>query len=157
MRAPRVDGERQSGERWPMESANEPVCVECGAKAATVHLTVVEFGGRTSRNLCPACFEATPSGLAKDFMEAMRQARCRFCGGKATMSDSMTGMLDGGNAPDFLCLSCGGEYHRVLMSRLEAAGASLERAGQAAQLQHIRRLKAEAEELMRQWRRSRDN
>lgn len=139
-----------------METPGSELCEECGAKRGNYF--VCRPGAGPSRTLCKECYEASLSSPERAFVEAMRNARCRFCDGMAMTSDSMTSILEGhGSEPRFFCSSCANEYHQRILPRLREVEARLDGMSSEAQLESLRELLADMDLHMQRWVQQRDN
>jgi hypothetical protein len=137
------------------QQGQEELCEACGGRRAS-HF-VCQPGHGPAQRLCKECYEESLSGPMKDFVDTMRKARCRFCGGAAMATDSMTTVLDGiGAEPRFLCSSCSHEYNLRMLARLNEAE-DLNEVPAAAQVQYLRQLAGEVDLHMRRWVQQRDN
>ena len=139
-----------------METPGQELCEECGEKRGNYY--VCRPGGGPSRKLCKECYETSLSGPERAFMQAMRKASCRFCGGTAMTSDSMTSILEGpGSEPRFFCSSCANEYHQRMLPRLGEVETKLDGMPPEVQMENLSDLMAEMDLHMKRWVQQRDN
>ena len=141
-----------------MDEPEQQRCEACGESRASHFVCRAGIDKGPSRKLCASCYEASLSGPEKAFVDAMRKGRCRFCGGRAMATDSISSVLEGAGAtPQFLCGSCSVEYHRQMLAVVAKAGSDLENASDREQTQQLRRLKVEIDSEMQRWVQQRDN
>ncbi len=133
-----------------MESPDETLCTNCGEKTAVFFMHCISSGEKESVKLCEACLEATGPALLKDYMTAMKNANCCYCGGKAMTGGSTMDVVLGRSERRFMCRSCFEEHNRFLLPRFQAL-ADVEEKSVSEQMRQIRDLDEEEEDHMKRW------
>jgi protein-arginine kinase activator protein McsA len=131
-------------------------CTNCGQRPAVIHLTNLHFGSKKIRELCQICFDAASrleSSLKLDFLEAWKNANCKYCGGKAVAGGTDTFRLLTGSGEEyrFMCRSCSAEFNRVALERLGALEKKMSDLPAPQQTQELRTLVDGVELHMKQW------
>ncbi len=124
------------------------LCEICQKNQATHHICTIVDGISQSRDLCTECHEAS-SPETREFLTAVRDARCKYCGGQPCMGgmDSLA-MATGVQKLKFMCMPCSIEHNRYVRQRLSR---DVSRLSQQEQLILLRKLDEEADKHMMQW------
>ncbi|MCW1924275.1 hypothetical protein OKA05_17045 [Luteolibacter arcticus] len=139
-----------------MDSEEQGVCMNCGGDHATVFLVTIVSGVKESRRLCMKCHVQGLSG--SPIHEAMKQARCCFCGGQAVVPDSLANIANGPETvPVFLCLSCFAESNTVATEKLRILESESDSLPSSEQKKRLREITEQIETHMRRWVIQRDN
>lgn len=129
-------------------------CEKCHEREATCGSTTVTESGAVSRSLCEVCFASSAEPEVSELCLAMKNARCKFCGGPA-VSGGMDAPYSSGAARsmNFQCARCGAEFWRNWQEQVATVSQDLP---QPEQMAAMRVMLEEAERYMMDWVKKRD-
>lgn len=135
-----------------MDHAFLEMCQACDSKVVS-HFISQPGAEPPSISLCDDCVQTHTPAFAREVMEGLESGDCRFCGGDASVIDSLTGMIHGAGAEDqYLCRSCGSEYHRIGLRHFDGPTDPDSRADE-----RLREIMEQIDTHMRRWVVQRDN
>ncbi|MEK7948959.1 hypothetical protein [Luteolibacter soli] len=139
-----------------MDSREQSACSNCGEDGAAFFLVTIVMGEKKSQRLCKKCYEQFQAG--SPIHQALRQAKCRFCGGQA-VATSMFPAGGTGALPhfDFVCRSCLEESQRLFLAKLDEWGMTLDGFPDPGEANQIQQLIEDIDAQMRRWVIQRDN
>lgn len=140
-----------------MEKESRAMCHACGRKVATHH--IYQPGAEPpSMSLCSDCVETNASAPVQAFMEKLKSAVCRFCGGRATSTSMFpTGGTGYQRDFDFVCQFCLAESQRLFLAKLDEWGMTLENFPDLVEMKQCQQLLEDLDAQMRRWVSQRDN
>src|SRR5580704_17696528 len=97
----------------PHSQPEKQLCSACHERPATCHSKIFIGGVSQVSDLCSECFESVGPAAAREVAAAMRDARCRFCGGPATVGGiDYLALSLGEHRMEHECLACLQELNR---------------------------------------------
>ena len=129
------------------------LCEKCHKNEATVHICSIIDGDMQTSDLCSECSAASSMGEA-EFAEALRDARCQYCGGQPCAGGSdLLALVAGVPKQQFMCMPCSVEHKRYVQQQLQRGASGLSPEKQLALLLKVNR---DADEHMKRWVSERD-
>src|ERR1041385_4081240 len=100
-----------------MTTPSEDLCEVCRERPG---INFVCYGSTgKSIHFCDECFKASATAEGGQWVAAVREAHCEYCGGQpCTGGTDMFELVTGLQKSKYMCLPCSMEYHRYLEQQL---------------------------------------